>query len=170
MQKKISTLPFAGTPEQEAQLKAVIAENCSDKSNLMVVMQKAQDIYGYLPMEVQEMIAEGMDVPLEKVYGVATFFAHFTLKAKGKHIIKVCDGTACHVKRSTTIIDAIRSKLNLTATENTTKDMLFTLETVSCLGACGLAPAMVIDNEVYGQVTPEKVTKIIDDMIKQEEK
>ena len=77
---------------------------------------------------------------------------------------------SCHVKRSTTIIDAIRAKLNLTAAENTTKDMLFTLETVSCLGACGLAPAMVIDNEVYGQVTPEKVTKIIDDMIKQEEK
>ena len=148
----------------------ILDENGRDKARLIPILQAVQEVYNYLPEEILTFIASALDISPARVYGVATFFAHFTLKAQGKHIIKVCDGTACHVKRSTTIIDAIRAKLNLTASENTTKDMLFTLETVSCLGACGLAPAMVIDNEVYGQVTPEKVTKIIDDMIKQEEK
>ena len=148
----------------------ILDENGRDKSKLIPILQAIQEVYHYLPEEVLYFVASSLGISSAEVYGVATFFAHFTLKAKGKHIIKVCDGTACHVKKSTTIIDAIRTKLNLTVTSNTTRDMLFTLETVSCLGACGLAPAMVIDNEVYGQVSPEKVTKIIDDMIKQEEK
>ena len=148
----------------------ILDENGRDKSKLIPILQAIQELYHYLPEEVLYFVASSLGISSAEVYGVATFFAHFTLKAKGKHIIKVCDGTACHVKKSTTIIDAIRTKLNLTVTNNTTKDMLFTLETVSCLGACGLAPAMVIDNEVYGQVSPEKVTEIIDDMIKQEEK
>ena len=148
----------------------ILDENGRDKSKLIPILQAIQEVYHYLPEEVLYFIASSLGISSAEVYGVATFFAHFTLKAKGKHIIKVCDGTACHVKKSTTIIDAIRTKLNLTVTSNTTRDMLFTLETVSCLGACGLAPAMVIDNEVYGQVSPEKVTEIIDDMIKQEEK
>ena len=151
-------------------VRQILEENSKDKARLIPILQAVQEVYKYLPEDVLTFIASELDISPARVYGVATFFAHFTLKPKGKHIIKVCDGTACHVKRSTTIIDAINTKLNLTATENTTKDKLFTLETVSCLGACGLAPAMVIDNEVYGQVTPEKVTKIIDDMIKQEEK
>ena len=148
----------------------ILDENGRDKSKLIPILQAIQEVYHYLPEEVLYFIASSLGISSAEVYGVATFFAHFTLKAKGKHIIKVCDGTACHVKKSTAIIDAIRTKLNLTVTSNTTRDMLFTLETVSCLGACGLAPAMVIDNEVYGQVSPEKVTKIIDDMIKQEER
>lgn len=148
----------------------ILDENGRDKSRLIPILQAVQEVYKYLPEEMLEFIASALNISPARVYGVATFFAHFTLTPKGKHIIKVCDGTACHVKKSTAIIDAIRTKLNLTEKENTTKDMMFTLETVSCLGACGLAPAMVIDNEVYGQVTPEKVTKVIDDMLKQEAK
>ena len=151
-------------------VRQILEENSKDKARLIPNLQAVQEVYKYLPEDVLTFIASELDISPARVYGVATFFAHFTLKPKGKHIIKVCDGTACHVKRSTTIIDAINAKLDLTATENTTKDKLFTLETVSCLGACGLAPAMVIDNEVYGQVTPEKVTKIIDDIMKQEGK
>jgi NADH-quinone oxidoreductase subunit E len=96
------------------------------------------------------------------VYGVATFYSHFALKPKGKNIIKVCNGTACHVKKSAAIIDAIRKKLGLKGNENTTKDMLFTLETVACLGACGLAPVIVINDSIYGQITPEKIVVLID--------
>ena len=108
MKKKISTMPFTGTPEQEAQLKEVIAKYAGDKSNLMAVMQEAQGIYGYLPREVQVMIAEGMEVPLEKVYGVATFYAQFSLSPKGKYKIAVCLGTACYVKGAGEIIEKIK--------------------------------------------------------------
>ena len=107
MVKKISTIPFKGTPEQKAQLDAVIAECKDDKSQLMHVMQEAQGIYGYLPREVQVMIAEGMDVPLEKVYGVATFYAQFSLSPKGEYDISVCLGTACYVKGSQQLTDKI---------------------------------------------------------------
>lgn len=148
----------------------ILEENGKDKARLIPILQAVQEVYNYLPEEILTFIASALDISPARVYGVATFFAHFTLKPKGKHIIKVCDGTACHVKRSTAIIDAIKSKLNVTDKENTTKDMMFTLETVSCLGACGLAPVIVIDNEVYGQVTPEKATELIDDIIKQEGK
>ncbi len=151
-------------------VRQILEENGKDKARLIPILQAVQEVYKYLPEDVLTFIASELDISPARVYGVATFFAHFTLQPKGKHIIKVCDGTACHVKKSTLLIDAIQSKLNLTETENTTKDKMFTLETVSCLGACGLAPAMVIDNEVYGQVTPEKVTKVIDDIMKQEEK
>ena len=109
MLKKLSSVPFCGTPEQEAKLKAFIAENKDDKSKLMAVMQQAQEIYGYLPMEVQQMIADGMDVPLEKVYGVATFYAQFALSPKGKYNISVCLGTACYVKGSGDILDKIKN-------------------------------------------------------------
>jgi len=123
----------------------------------------------YLPEEILAFIASALNISPARVYGVATFFAHFTLKPKGKHIIKVCDGTACHVKKSTALIDAIKNKLNLKDKEHTTKDMLFTLETVSCLGACGLAPAIVMDEEVHGQVTSADVVRLIDKVIKEEE-
>ena len=113
MLKKISTLPFKGTPEQEAQLKSVIDAHKHDKSLLMAVMQKAQDIYGYLPMEVQNMIAEGMEVPLEKVYGVATFYALFSLTPKGKYNVSVCLGTACYVKGAGLLMDKLESILGI---------------------------------------------------------
>jgi NADH:ubiquinone oxidoreductase subunit E len=160
MQKKISTLPFAGTPEQEAQLKAVIAENCIDKSNLMVVMQKAQDIYGYLPIEVQQMIADGMGVPLEKVYGVATFYAQFALSPKGKFNISVCLGTACYVKGSGDILEELKQKLGIDVGE-CTADRKFSLEACRCIGACGLAPVLTVGEDVHGRLTKADVPGIL---------
>ena len=160
MQKKVSAMPFNGTPEQEAQLKAVIAEHCHDKSNVMVVMQKAQDIYGYLPIEVQEMIAAGMGVPLEKVYGVATFYAQFALSPKGKYNISVCLGTACYVKGSGAVLDKLEEKLGIDVGE-CTPDGKFSLEACRCLGACGLAPVLTVNGEVYGRLVADDVDKIL---------
>lgn len=160
MQKKISKLPFKGTPEQEAELKAFIAEHCNDESNVMAVMQKAQDIYGYLPIEVQEMIAEGMGVPLEKVYGVATFYAQFALSPKGEHNVSVCLGTACYVKGSGDILDKFKEKLGIDVGE-CTPDGKFSLEACRCLGACGLAPVLTVNGEVYGRLTTDDVDKIL---------
>ena len=160
MQKKISKLPFKGTPEQEAELKAFIAEHCNDESNVMTVMQKAQDIYGYLPIEVQEMIAEGMGVPLEKVYGVATFYAQFALSPKGEHNVSVCLGTACYVKGSGDILDKFKEKLGIDVGE-CTPDGKFSLEACRCLGACGLAPVLTVNGEVYGRLTTDDVDKIL---------
>ena len=161
MKKKISKLPFAGTPEQEAQLKQVIEEFKHDKSNLMVVMQKAQDIYGYLPFEVQEMISEGMEVPLEKIYGVATFYAQFSLSPKGKYNISVCLGTACYVKGSGPIFEKLSEKLGIGADE-CTPDGKFSLTACRCIGACGLAPVMTINDEVYGRLTVDDIDTILE--------
>lgn len=147
----------------------VIEENNHDKSKLIPILQAVQNEYKYLPEEILAFIASSLNISPARVYGVATFFAHFTLKPKGKYIIKVCDGTACHVKKSTALIDAIKNKLGLKDGEHTTKDMLFTLETVSCLGACGLAPVLLINEDVHGQVTPDKVVQLIDAVIKEEE-
>ena len=160
MQKKISNLPFKGTPEQEEQLKAIIAENRNDESKVMAVMQQAQDIYGYLPLEVQTMIAEGMGVPLEKVYGVATFYTQFALSPKGEHNISVCLGTACYVKGSGQILDKFKEKLGIDVDE-CTPDGKFSLEACRCLGACGLAPVLTVNGEVYGRLVPDDVDKII---------
>ena len=160
MKKKISTLPFNGTAEQEAQLMQVIAEHKHDKSNLMVVMQKAQDIYGYLPMEVQEMISEGMEVSLEKIYGVATFYAQFSLSPKGKYNISVCLGTACYVKGSGDLFDKLSERLGIGADE-CTPDGKFSLEACRCTGACGLAPVLTINEDVYGRLTVDDIDGIL---------
>ena len=160
MKKKISTLPFKGTAEQEAQLMQVIDEHKHDKSNLMVVMQKAQDIYGYLPIEVQEMISEGMEVPLEKIYGVATFYAQFSLSPKGKYNISVCLGTACYVKGSGDLFDKLSERLGIGADE-CTPDGKFSLEACRCIGACGLAPVLTINDDVYGRLVVDDIEGII---------
>ncbi|MGN0527317.1 MAG: NAD(P)H-dependent oxidoreductase subunit E [Acutalibacteraceae bacterium] len=160
MVKKISNIPFKGTPEQKAQLDAIIAECKSDKSLLMHVMQEAQGIYGYLPREVQVMIAEGMDVPLEKVYGVATFYAQFSLSPKGQYSISVCLGTACYVKGSQALLDKISEILGIGPGE-CTADGKFSLEECRCIGACGLAPVFTINGEVYGKITPDDVPGIL---------
>ena len=160
MKKKLSTLPFKGTPEQEAQLMQVISEHKHDKSNLMVVMQKAQDIYGYLPIEVQNMIAEGMEVSLEKVYGVSTFYAQFTLAPKGKYNISVCLGTACYVKGAGDIFDRLSERLGIGADE-CTPDGKFSLTACRCIGACGLAPVLTVNEEVYGRLTVDDVDDIL---------
>ena len=160
MLKKISSIPFKGTPEQKAKLDAVIAECKDDKSQLMHVMQEAQGIYGYLPREVQVMIAEGMDVPLEKVYGVATFYAQFSLNPKGKYKISVCLGTACYVKGAGDIFDKLSERLGI-ANGGCTDDAKFSLEACRCIGACGLAPVLTVNDEVYGRLTADDVDSIL---------
>lgn len=160
MLKKISTIPFRGTPEQKARLDAVIAECKDDKSRLMHVMQEAQGIYGYLPREVQVMIAEGMDIPLEKIYGVATFYAQFSLSPKGEYDISVCLGTACYVKGAQPIIDKISEVLGIEPGE-CTPDGKFSLEECRCIGACGLAPVFTVNGEVYGKITADDVPGIL---------
>lgn len=160
MQKKISKLPFQGTPEQAQQLKAVIEENKHDKSRLMAVMQKAQDIYGYLPMEVQQMIADGMGVPLEKVFGVASFYAQFSLSPKGQYNVSVCLGTACYVKGAQKVLDSLKEKLAIDVDE-CTADGKFSLQACRCIGACGLGPVLTVNDEVYGKLTSDDIPGII---------
>jgi NADH:ubiquinone oxidoreductase subunit E len=158
--KKISNHPFNGTAEQAAKLNAIIDANKHDKSRLMAVMQEAQGIYGYLPYEVQKMIADGMDVPIEKVFGVSTFYAQFSLTPKGKHRISVCLGTACYVKGSQQILDKISEVLGIGAGE-CSADGKFSLEACRCIGACGLAPVFTINGEVYGKVTADDIPGIL---------
>ena len=160
MKKKISSLPFNGTAEQEAQLKAVIEAHKDDKSQLMKVMQDAQEIYGYLPLEVQSMISEGMDIPLEKIYGVATFYAQFSLSPKGKYNISICLGTACYVKGAGDLMDKFSEKLGIGADE-CTADGKFSLTACRCIGACGLAPVLTVNEDVYGRLVVDDVDGIL---------
>ncbi|MBR2108487.1 MAG: NAD(P)H-dependent oxidoreductase subunit E [Ruminococcus sp.] len=161
MQKKISSIPFSGTPEQEAQLKETIARYIDDPGAVMPVLQEAQDIYGYLPYEVQKMVAEGLGVPLEEVYGVATFYSQFALSPKGKYNISVCLGTACYVKGSGDILSRLSDILGIEA-EECTADGKFSLTACRCIGACGLAPVIMVNEDVYGRLTVEDVQGIID--------
>ena len=160
MKKRKGTLPFKGTPEQEAKLMQVIEAHKGEDGALMPVMQEAQEIYGYLPIEVQQMIAKGLSVPVEKVYGVATFYSRFTLTPKGKYNIQICLGTACYVKGADKVLAKLEEILGIKAGE-TTSDGKFSIEAARCVGACGLAPVMVINEEVYGKVTPDMVKEIL---------
>ncbi len=160
MKKKISKLPFNGTPEQEEKLKKVIEENKNDKSKVMAVMQEAQDIYGYLPMEVQTMIADGMDVPLEKVYGISSFYAQFALSPHGRYNISVCLGTACYVKGAQQLVDALSEKLGI-GLDECTPDGKFSLTACRCIGACGLGPVLTVNDEVYGRLTVDDLDGIL---------
>jgi NADH-quinone oxidoreductase subunit E len=140
-----------------------------DPAKLIPILQAVQDEYRYLPEEVLTYVATSVGLPPARVYGVATFYAHFTLEPKGKHVVRLCDGTACHVKGSIPILEALRNRLGLTGDQQTTPDMLFTVETVSCLGACGLAPVVVINEDVHGQMTPESAVALLDEIIAKEE-
>ena len=160
MLKKLSTIPFSGAAEQKEKLDAVIAKYAGDKSRLMAVMQEAQGIYGYLPLEVQAEIANGMDVPLEKVYGVATFYAQFSLSPKGENHVAVCLGTACYVKGSGAIYDKFQELLGIGGDECTV-DRKFSLTASRCIGACGLAPVLTVNEDVYGRLTTADVEGII---------
>ena len=160
MLKKISTIPFTDTPEQAAKLDAVIAECTGDVSMLMHVMQEAQAIYGYLPFEVQQKIADGMNVPLEKVYGVATFYAQFALSPKGKYDISVCLGTACYVKGAQELLDELSAQLGIDA-EECTADGKYSLTACRCIGACGLAPVLTVNEDVYGKITAADIKGIL---------
>ncbi|MHC1787228.1 MAG: NAD(P)H-dependent oxidoreductase subunit E [Christensenellales bacterium] len=147
--------------EKLQELRGIIARHRDQPGGLMPVMQEAQEVFGCLPMDVQEVIADGMGKTLSEVYGVATFYAQFALEPKGKHVISVCLGTACYVKGSQKVLDKLAEYLEIPVGK-TTEDGLFTLQATRCLGACGLAPVLTVGGEVYGRVTPDQVAGILD--------
>lgn len=143
---------------------AILDKYERNHNKLIPILQEIQEEYQYLPEDIMTFVSTALGISSATVYGVATFYAHFTLKPKGKYVIKVCDGTACHVKKSGDIIEALEKELGLTKKNNTTADMLFTLETVACLGACGLAPAVVINDKVHGMMTPESTIALLNEI------
>ena len=161
MKKNLTTVMFRGTKAQEEQLIAVIEKYRETKGALMPVLQEAQEIYGYLPIEVQKIIAVRMGVSLEEVYGVSTFYSQFVLNPKGDVSIAVCLGTACYVKGSGDILDKITQILGLPS-GSTTPDGKYSLEATRCIGACGLAPVLTVNNEVYGKLGVSDVEGILE--------
>ena len=161
MKKNLTTVEFKGTPEQEAKLDALIAEFKGTKGATMPILQGAQEIYGYLPIEVIRKIAFGLDLSFEEVYGVATFYSQFSLNPKGEVAIAVCLGTACYVKGSGLLMDEISERLNL-APGATTPDGRYSLEATRCIGACGLAPVLTVNGTVYGRLTTADIDGILD--------
>ena len=158
MEKK--TMPaFKGTKEQEEQLKAVIESHKGQEGAAIPVLHKAQEIYGYLPIEVQTMIAEGLNVPLAEIYGIVTFYTQFSLYPKGQYQISVCLGTACYVKGSGDILEKIKEKLNIDVGQ-CTADGRFSIDATRCIGACGLAPVLTVNEDVYGRLTVDDVDGI----------
>ncbi|MEG2174344.1 MAG: NAD(P)H-dependent oxidoreductase subunit E [Oscillospiraceae bacterium] len=160
MAKRKTAVPFHGTAEQEQQLKDIIARHKDMAGALMPILQQAQELYGYLPIEVQTIIAQSLGMPLSEVYGVVTFYAQFTLNPKGTYRVAVCLGTACYVKGSGEILSRIERKLGIQAGGITT-DGKFSLDATRCIGACGLAPVMTINDDVYGRLTPDDIDGIL---------
>ena len=140
----------------------IIAFYGKQPASLIPIMQDIQGVYRYLPEELLTYVAEQIGVTEAKAFSVATFYENFSFDAKGKYVIKVCDGTACHVRKSIPVLEELYKTLGLSKTKKTTDDMMFTVETVSCLGACGLAPTMMVNEEVYPRMTPEKADELID--------
>ena len=136
----------------------------SDRKPIVAILQDIQEEYRYLPKEALVYLAAKINVSLAKIYSVATFYENFSLEPKGKYVIKICDGTACHVRKSIPILNALRNSLNLSNDKKTTDDGLFTVETVSCLGACGLAPVMTVNDKVYPAMTPESATDLLEEL------
>jgi NADP-reducing hydrogenase subunit HndA len=160
MSSQIKAVPFAGSKEQEAQLLMIISENKNDKGALMPILQEAQDIYGYLPIEVQTIISNEMAIPLEKIYGIVTFYSQFSLTPKGKYKISVCLGTACYVKGSGDLYNKIIEKLGIAGGE-CTPDGKFSLDACRCIGACGLAPVLTVNDDVYGRLSIDDIDDIL---------
>ncbi|MDO4572232.1 MAG: NADH-quinone oxidoreductase subunit NuoE [Clostridia bacterium] len=160
MAKQKTVVPFKGTAEQEEALRRIIAENRDLPGALMPILQQAQELYGYLPLEVQTIIAEGLGISIEEVYEVVTFYAQFALNPIGKHRVAVCLGTACYVKGAQDILSELEKQLDVKA-GSTTPDGLFTLEATRCLGCCGLAPVILVDDDVYGRLVPADVKGIL---------
>ena len=154
--------------QQLAKVEQIVESYDCEPSNLIAIMQEIQTEFNYLSEAALEKIAEMLEIPISRVYSVATFYENFSLEAKGEHIIKVCTGTACHVRKSEPIYNALREELKLTGKKKTSDDGKFTLETVACLGACGLAPVMTIDGEVHSKMTPEAAVALIDGVRRKE--
>ena len=161
MKKKLTTVAFNGTAEQLNQLDALIAEHKDEQGALMPILQGAQGIYGYLPIEVQQHIAEKAGYPLSEVYGVASFYSQFILNPKGDYAVNVCLGTACYVKGAGLLMEKLESLLGIKSGE-ITGDRKYSLDATRCIGACGLAPVLTINEEVYGRLTPDMLKGILD--------
>ena len=160
MKKKLTSVPFHDTPEKKAALEALIAEYKGQAGALMPILQNAQDIYGYLPVEVQKTIADGLDIPVSEVFGVATFYSQFMLNPKGEHPINICLGTACYVKGSGKLMEKMQELLGIEA-GSLTPDLKFSLDATRCIGACGLAPVLTIGEDVYGRLEPSMLEGIL---------
>ncbi|MFV0411721.1 MAG: NAD(P)H-dependent oxidoreductase subunit E [Oscillospiraceae bacterium] len=160
--KRISTVPFQGTESQQRELNAWLAENKDKPGAAMPALQKAQEIYGYLPIEVQKMVAEALQKPLAEIYGISTFYSQFSLAPKGQYRINVCLGTACYVKGSGKLFEKLEAKLGIKGGE-CTPDGKFSLDACRCIGACGLAPVLTINDDVYGRLAGDD--KEIDAML-----
>ncbi len=149
-------------------LDEILAAHGSDPSLVIAIMQDIQKEYRYLPQDALCYVAKKLKISEAKIYGVATFYENFSLEPKGKYVIKICDGTACHVRKSIPILEEIRTQLGVTADKPTTDDMMFTVETVSCLGACGLAPVCTVNDVVYPSMTPEKARAMLKEIREKE--
>ena len=160
MKKKLTTVAFQGTKEQEEKLLAVIEKHAGQRGAMMPILQEAQEIYGYLPIQVQTIIAEKTGVSMEEIFGIISFYAQFKLNPDGQYAIAVCLGTACYVKGSGDIIEAISQKLNVPV-GSTSPDGKYSIEATRCIGACGLAPVLTVNGEVYGKITVDDVDSIL---------
>ena len=161
MKKKLTTVEFRGTKEQEAKLIEIIDAHKDERGAMMPILQQAQEVYGYLPVEVMRIIAERTGKPLEEIFGIATFYSQFSLNPKGEVDIGVCLGTACYVKGSGDLLDRISMKLGGLQAGDTSPDGKYSIEATRCIGACGLAPVITVNGEVYGRLQ----TKDVDDIL-----
>lgn len=160
MKKKLTTVEFRGTKEQEKELLAVIEKHAGEKGAMMPILQEAQGIYGYLPIEVQKIIADKTGVSMEEIFGIVSFYSQFKLNPDGKYAISVCLGTACYVKGSGEVLEEISKQLNVPV-GSTSSDGKYSVEATRCLGACGLAPVMTVNGEVYGSLKKEDVKTVL---------
>ena len=155
-----TSVPFDSSPELKEKLMDVINSHKEEKGALIPILQEAQNIYGYLPIEVQKIIAKELNIPLEKIYGVVTFYSFFNLYPKGDYKISVCLGTACYVKGSRQVFEKIQDVLGIEAGQ-CTSDRKFSLDSCRCIGACGLAPVMLVNDDVYGKMVPKEVENVL---------
>lgn len=156
----LTSVPFKGTKKQEEELRAALADIKKMNGALMPALQTAQGIYGYLPIEVQKIVSEELNVPLEEIFGVATFYSQFKLNPIGKYSVSVCLGTACYVKGAGNIIDRLKRELNLEE-GGTSADGMFSLAATRCIGCCGLAPVMTVNEDVYGKLVADDIPGIL---------
>ena len=147
----------------------IIAQYTCEEKSLIPIIQGIQEEYRYLPPELLTYVAEKLGISEAKAYSVATFYENFSFEQKGRYVLKVCDGTACHVRKSTPVLQYLRQELGLSETKQTTDDLMFTVEVVSCLGACGLAPAMMVNEQVHPKMTPEKAAELLKELRAKEE-
>ena len=146
------------------QMDEILAKHGRQASNIIAILQDVQETYRYLPREIFPYLSKELGMTKANIYSVATFYENFSLEPKGKYVIKVCNGTACHVRKSIPILEKLRETLNLTEGQATTDDFVFTVETVSCLGACGLAPVLMVNDTVHPSMTPEKVVALVQEL------